>query len=408
MDKNFFILAGNGSDDNRGCEAISKGTVKILRNSFDDPNFLFVNFYSSKEQFQKQISSEADKSIAHKKTFFFSRKKIPRAFNKLRFFLSGPSLRAKVIYKEMIPYLENAKAVLSLGGDNYSFDYKKPVSFTDLDNLVFSKNKPMIIWGASVGPFSRDARYEEYMKQHLKKITAIFARESLTVDYLSSIGIKENVYRIADPAFVVDAAEPSKDKFDKKIPEGTIGVNLSYLMAKFVAHGNVKRWAEECAVILKKIMAETKRPVYLIPHVSGFGPSDHLFLEKVLHLAGGPSQMIDLAPDTLNFQETKWIIGKMHVFLGSRTHSVISAFSSGIPTASLVYSIKGFGINRDFYGNDNFSIGRDRMNKDIIAGKIKELIENRDSLKRQIDSELPRIKEMSFSAGEHLKNILKS
>jgi colanic acid/amylovoran biosynthesis protein len=57
----------------------------------------------------------------------------------------------------MLPYLDDAAAVLSVGGDNYSLDYGVPKLFTDLDDIVLEKKKPLAIWGASVGPFQRDA-----------------------------------------------------------------------------------------------------------------------------------------------------------------------------------------------------------------------------------------------------------
>jgi polysaccharide pyruvyl transferase WcaK-like protein len=406
MNNNLFILAGNGSYDNRGCEAITKGTIKILRHHFDNPKFVVLNLYSSEEQFKKQISEESDENILHKKTFIFNKSMPVRIFNKLRFSLQSQDRRIKTIYKEILPHLKESEAVLSLGGDNYSLDYGKPTIFTDLDNLVLSRRKPMIIWGASVGPFSKLPSYEEYMKEHFKKITGIFARESLTVDYLANIGITKNVYRVADPAFLVDAVEPPEDKFNKKIPDGAIGINLSYLMANYAMAGDLNKWTNYCVKIVEKVIEETRRPIYLIPHVAGLGPSDHYFCQKVLSLINVKQGEIVLIPDNLNFQETKWIINKMFVFLGSRTHSMISALSAGVPAVSLVYSMKGKGINRDFYGNDNFCIEKDKMSPEVIAQKINELIKNQPALKKQIVSVLPKVRELAFDAGKYLKDII--
>ncbi len=406
MNNNLFILAGNGPYENRGCEAIIRGTTKILRHYFDNPEFTLLSFYSSEGQFKKQILEEFDESIIHKKTFIFNRSKPIRLLNKLRFSLLNQKSRSKIIYKEIIPCLEKTRAVLSVGGDNYSLDYKKPKFFTDLDNLVLSKNKPMIIWGASVGPFSKLPGYEKYIKEHLKKITAIFARESLTIEYLANMGITKNVYRVADPAFLLDAVKPPEDKFDKKILDGAIGINLSSLIADSVLNGNLREWTEQCAETIKKIMVEVRRPIYLIPHITSPGSNDYTFLKKVLSLIDGPKNMISLIPNNLNAGETKWIISKMSVFLGSRTHSVISALSSGLPTLSIVYSIKGMGINRDFYGNDNFSIEKDRLRPDAIVQKIKELIKEQIAIKEQINSVLPKVKKLALDAGQYLKDIL--
>ncbi|MFC1630196.1 polysaccharide pyruvyl transferase family protein [Patescibacteria group bacterium] len=404
--KNTFILAGNGPYDNRGCEAIVRGTIKILRHYFDDPKFIVLNFYSSEEQFNKLVSEETDKSIIHKKTFLFNKSAPIRLLNKLKFSLQSQKTRSWIIYKEIIPYLENIRAVLSVGGDNYSLDYTKPKFFTDLDDLVLSKKKPMIIWGASVGPFSKLPHYEEYMKEHLKKITGIFAREALTEKYLTSMGITKNVYKVADPAFLLDSVKPPKDKFNKEILDGAIGINLSSLTANFLPNSDLKKWTKDCAKAVQRVVLETRRPVYLIPHVTGPRSNEYDFSKEILSLIDEKKDMINLIPDNLNASETKWIISKMHVFIGSRTHSVISALSSGVPALSISYSTKALGINRDFYGNDNFTLEKNRLASDIIVQKTKELIEERATLKNQIDSVLPEIEKRALSAGQHLKSII--
>ncbi len=70
----------------------------------------------------------------------------------------------------MLPHLEDAAAVLSVGGDNYSLDYGVPKLFTGLDDIVLEKRKPLAIWGASVGPFDTMPDYERYMSRHLREV----------------------------------------------------------------------------------------------------------------------------------------------------------------------------------------------------------------------------------------------
>ena len=45
----LFILAGNGPYTNRGCEAIVRGTVKILREYFSDPRFVCLSHSQSED-----------------------------------------------------------------------------------------------------------------------------------------------------------------------------------------------------------------------------------------------------------------------------------------------------------------------------------------------------------------------
>ncbi len=153
----------------------------------------------------------------------------------------------------MIPHIENSNSVLSIGGDNYSLDYGIPRSFTYLDDVVLERKKPLIIWGASVGPFKKIPEYENFMKSHLQNITGIFARESATIEYLNKIGITDNVYKVADPAFLMDATEPPPSDKQIEIEENSIGINLSSLMARYVSNGNLEVWINKASIILEEI-----------------------------------------------------------------------------------------------------------------------------------------------------------
>lgn len=403
--KNTFILAGHGPD-NRGNEAIIRGTIKILRHYFDSPKFLVLGFYSTKKQIEEESLKETDADIIYKGASTFGKLKPARILNRIALSCLNDKKRSNFVYKDIIPYLERSRAVLSVGGDNYSFDYGKPTLFTDLDNLVLSKNKPIIIWGASVGPFNKDIKYENYIKEHFKKITGIFARESITMEYLSSIGVFKNVYRVADPAFLLDPIEPADDKIDKKKLNGTIGLNISPLMAEFVTGGNLKEWAKISSDIIKETLIKNKKPICLVSHVTDYRSNDYEFMKKTLSFMGKSKDMVTLLPNNLNAAETKWAISKMDVFAGSRTHSVISALSSIVPALSFTYSIKGRGIVQDVYGNDYFSVSGNQLKPEIIAEKIHELIEERKEIREQISLNLPKIKGLAMNAGKYLKELL--
>ena len=119
--------------------------------------------------------------------------------------------------------------------------------------------KPIIIWGASVGPFTKDKIFEKYMKEHLKKVSGIFARETITIDYLNSIGIKDNVYYTADPAFLLEAKKPSSTKLKYKIEKNGIGFNLSPLMPKYITNSNRDKFVDLSVKIIKQVFEKTKK-----------------------------------------------------------------------------------------------------------------------------------------------------
>jgi colanic acid/amylovoran biosynthesis protein len=307
----------------------------------------------------------------------------------------------------MLPYMDDARAVLSVGGDNYSLDYGIPAMFTDLDDVVLAKKRPLILWGASVGPFDRLPRYERYMKRHLRKATAIFARESVTVDYLTKIGVVENVYHVADPAFLMDPVEPLHENKKLTIKQGAIGLNLSPLMARYVTGGDLPQWERIAADIVSTLARKTRCPLYLIPHVTIPDSNDFSFLEKVWNLTDNQVKSeINLISPEYTAAETKWIISTMSLFAGARTHSTIAALSSNVPTLSFAYSIKAKGINRDIFGHEEYCLDPVQLTPEIVTSRIESMLASTDDIKKELTEKMPFIRKSAMNAGKILKEIV--
>lgn len=319
-----------------------------------------------------------------------------------------PSALKHMFYKDLKPHLAPAQAVLAVGGDNYSLDYNgRPIVCTALDDLAISRVKPLVIWGASVGPFTRDPAYEKYIIEHFRKVH-ILARESLTVDYLNRQGLLDNVHLVADPAFLLEPTETTGQRLDISLDEGAIGVNISPLMARFAGVETLDGWVAKSASLVESIIRKTGRSVYLIPHVSGSRAScrDHAFLCKVAGLLNGTRARVFVVPDTLDAAETKWVISKMDIFVGARTHSTIASLSSYVPALSLGYSIKSRGINRDVYGHTNYCLQGEDISADIVTDRISQMLSNRRSIIEQLKASIPRMRENALNAGAILKKIL--
>lgn len=407
----LFILAGNSPYDNLGCEAIVRGTVKVLREYFEDPCFVCLSHFTSEEQYRKQCLRETDDAIVHLKSHRLNKNKLIRSFwrpgtwgtiYRRLFDLEGYYARS---YRDMLPYLNEAKAVLSVGGDNYSLDYGVPTSFVALDNLILKYQRPIVIWGASVGPFSARPDFERYISSHLKKVSGIFARESVTIEYLHKIGLNENIYPVADPAFLMDAVQPN-EKID--IDEGSIGLNLSPLMAKFATGGDLEQWTKIASAILSEVASRTNSHIYLIPHVTHSYSNDHAFMQRSLSKMKRGEKNITLVPPIYNAAQTKWIISQMAVFAGARTHSTIASLSSGVPTLSFAYSIKARGINQDLFGHTNYCIEPSALDAGVISSNIANMLDNSENIKRDLTQQhIPRAKRKALNAGIILKELLR-
>jgi len=411
-DRMQFILAGNGPYENRGCEAIVRGTVKILREVFGDPQFICLSKFQSEEHFNKQRLMETDRGIVHLSLRGFNKNGAiknmhkPETWRYLYRHFFNRDAKKYLIFRDMIPNLDEAAAVLSIGGDNYSLDYGVPTTFTDLDNVVLEKKRPIVIWGASVGPFDRMPDYEMYMSHHLKEVTGIYARESVTIEYLKSIGVEDNVFPVADPAFLMDAVKPEGIEEVLSIDEEAIGINLSPLMARYVTGGDLQAWAKKSASIIEDVAEKTGMPIYLIPHVTTPNSNDHAFMQKAVSLVQNNSSNMIVIPPHYNAQETKWIISRMSIFAGARTHSTIAALSTGVPTLSFAYSIKAQGINRDLFGHTDYCLGPKYLDKGEISSSVDSMLYDKEKIEKELKDILPNARRSALSAGNKLKEVI--
>jgi len=402
----LFILAGNGSYGNRGCEAIVRGTTKIIRKYFKNPNFLCYSTFENSEQFENQKIEETDDKIVHKK-IPLPGKKINYSFKLLRK-MGISNLKSFYEYRDLQNNLPNSEAVLSVGGDTYALDWGIPELYTDLDNIVLKNKKPLIIWGASIGPFDTNPEYEKYIINHLKQVQGLFIRENKTIQYLAKNNIKNNVYHVADPAFVMDPVKPETNKLDLKISPNSIGINLSNIMGIFITNGNFEQWLHLASKIIIDVSKETKYDIYLIPHVVRPVPTDndYFFLKNIFSNLPKNIDNIKIIPPNLTAPELKWVISQMSVFMGSRMHSNIAALSSCVPTLSLAYSVKAKGITEDIFNSNQYWLNPDQITMEIITKKIKFLIENNEDIKTLMKNKIPEIQQHAMNAGQYLKDII--
>lgn len=435
-----FILTTAGVYDNRGCEAIVRGTTKIIGNFYPNPGYINAAVFYNRNQYLTQKNIECDKSIDHEYLYFIDYPTWKRKLDHVTYLAKnigslicyGNSKSEKVLnslvnknfltqcynnYKNALsecesknlePYLKSAQTVLKIGGDTYSLDYGLPIHQINVDKFCQKRGKNPIVWGASVGPFSTNPPFERIMLEHLKKLPAIFVRESLSYDYLTQNNL-DNVYLTADPAFLLEPQIP--DCFDySNIGKDSLGLNLSPLMSKFVPSKYGMTW-DECATKILNDLADLEQveKIYLIPHVTDPLSNDYLFLKKIMSIVTrSKREKFVLIPPVLNAAQTKWIISQMDYFIGSRTHSTIASLSSGVPTISLTYSVKGLGINYDIFGHTNYCLTQDQLYPKGAVKKVIDLINESGNIRSTLNNSIPKIKNIAMRAGRDLKSIIES
>ncbi|HEY8261112.1 MAG TPA: polysaccharide pyruvyl transferase family protein [Methylosinus sp.] len=405
-----IILVGNSSNANRGCEAIARGTLAILRaaagDELDVVSGVIVHSDAATRSLTRTGGDGEPRQIPVRPRL--SRSLAARVSSRL----SGRRLRFDFDGVEEL--LDGATRAIEVGGDNYSLDYGKPYAFLDLDDLLRSAGVAPAIWGASIGPFADDPAFEAEIAGHLSRLDHIFVRESVTLDYLQRLGLT-NVTLMADPAIMMPPRAPDDPTWDVAAFDGAIGLNFSPFQARHLSGSGHPYWridADELAALaefgaeaVRRLLRDQERPILLVPHVTApeIWNNDHALLQAIhRRLEPKEKERVAVLPDSLTAPEVKWAIGRCSVFAGSRLHSTIGAISSGVPTLAFGYSQKAKGVMRDLYGHDEMCLKAECFDLANVTSAVERLLADADSLRATIAAKLPEWRESASSAGRRL------
>ncbi|SFP35101.1 Polysaccharide pyruvyl transferase family protein WcaK [Butyrivibrio proteoclasticus] len=247
--------------------------------------------------------------------------------------------------KDMSTASGNTPLAISIGGDNYC--YPEMVSDLILAHDYFRKKGfDTVLWGCSIEP---DSLKDAALLKDLMNFDRIYARESISYNALLEAGISVDKLELRkDPAFELETNAVSGIRDGAfELPGKYIGINLSpMVIAKESTSGitmeNYKRF-------IHYILENTDQSVVLIPHVVWAGSDDRKPLSE-LYDAFKDSGRVLLIED-MPASDLKGYISQCSFFVGARTHSTIAAYSSGVPTLVIGYSVKSRGIATDLFGS---------------------------------------------------------
>ncbi len=398
-----FLLVGHGGSYNRGCEAILRTTLLMLRKNFKKSSFVISAFdYKNERNLDYGDDVKIIPAVSNDLWKLFTIDWFLRRSNKL----IKRNINDALTYKSILGVLKNIDVVLSIGGDNYTQDYSFPEYFIKLNNLIKKAGKTLVIWGASIGPFKEDASLSQVIES-LRQVDLITARETLSIKYLESIGISRNVKRVADPAFLLMPDEKSTEYIFHDIDAPILGVNISPILAKYSNGLTNDDIVRESILFLRKVITDMKFYVFLIPHVTqstGFN-NDYTFMQKIFDGLKNTKMIMSISTK-YNAMQMKSIISKCRFFIGARTHSTIAALSTGVPTLSIGYSIKAQGINKDLFGHNDYVLNVANLSADLLFDKFMKLLSAEHKIKNILLIQVSKIKELANKNIEYLKEIL--
>lgn len=380
----YFLFNHVGSL-NHGCEAIVRGTVNIISNADADAEFVLSSFNPETDK----VIDEVEKRRFATRNLTYVEKLVAAINFKLH---KSEEYALRKMYSDIVSQAQDCDVCISIGGDTYCYGDNHGIQV--LTRELKKSGKKVVLWGASVGE-------EDLTEQKLRSLAdfdAIFTRESLTCDLLKSKNANSSIFLNPDPAFCMERDEVKAiEGFTK---ENTLGLNVSPLVESYNPE-----ITQVTKAFIRYILNNTTLKILLIPHVLEDGNNDYEYMLSFFDEFKSSSRIAILPPD-LNAKEYKGYIAQTRFFIGARTHATIAAYSSGVPTAVLGYSVKSRGIAKDLFGEELCVLNsRTLKSEEPLVGAFNTLVEKENEIKGTLMRKIPLYLRDAMQMGEKIVKL---
>lgn len=327
-----LLLYPHGGSCNHGCEAIVRSTAKltgaelVLASSVPEEDKIYG--------LDRCCGLINDRAVLDKTSLGFI-----WAYARRHVFGDIDALD-KWVFKPLFDAGKECDIALSIGGDNYCYGDNRFLYL--IDRELRRRKVKTVLWGCSIEPASLTGD----LLEDLMGFDRIITRESLSFDALKAKGLI-SVDLFPDPAFALDRKETI---LPEEFEEGnTVGINVSPLIMDYERCGGIV--LENIVRLINHILRGSDMKVALIPHVVRSYEDDRVPLGSLYELFKDSGRVIMVEDRPV--EELKDIIARCRFMISARTHACIAAYSTGVPTLALGYSVKARGIAKDIFGTYN-------------------------------------------------------
>ena len=374
--KYYFPIHLNGG--NRGCEGIAKGTAHLLEVQKEYMMGLCTNVSLDKRlHIDDYITLQEQRRMGLFFRGLFKVYSLILTCLKVDSFIIKRPLYS-FLYNPFLKQMKEGDVMISTGGDMMCYHDNEVIYTNEQAKKLGVKT---ILWGCSMG----EENLTDRKLETLKKFDLVYARESLSFEFFKSLGLK-NVVCLPDPAFFL---KKEKTEAPACFQKGkVVGINISnYTVGGFDL---TTPFGGEVKQLLNYIFEDTDYQVLLIPHVLWKRQDDRVIAQSVYNEYENYSDRISiLDSNKFNYLQIRYIISLCNLFIGARTHAVISAYSTCVPTIALGYSIKSRGIAKDLGLEDYIVDSKQIRIKGDLLDKFKKADKESTSIKKHLASVLP-------------------
>lgn len=366
------------SSANKGCEALVYSFLDIIKGALNTKDVVY-NFSGTE--------------LGH----------VPEYFKEIHFINVYPKL--KDFKFKYVRFLKECDIIFDVTmGDSFSDIYSKEY----YNYLIMHKQisqflcRRYVLLPQTYGPFKEKDSAEKAIKV-FRNSAKIYCRDEISQRLLSDKFHITNSELASDMAFILPYDKEMYAFSDKE----KIGINVSGLLYKGgFNEENQFDLSLNYKILVDQVLSalSLRYEVHLIPHVIDLKEDAHDDDYKICRILQEKYPETILAPAFNTPIEAKSYISNMKIFIGSRMHATIAAFSSGVVTIPISYSRKFEGLFNSL--NYKYVINGREETTESAYFKILQYIEDFEKLRNIQERSLELIKEKNIIFSHSIRNVL--
>lgn len=289
--------------------------------------------------------------------------------------------------------------------------------------------KPTFIYAGTVKPVNTNQNsrkrkiIDKFLGFALKHLTGITVRETLSKDYLASIGITPKTLPLEvypDLAFILPPEkEEAADAILRKegVPMGEKIVGMAFSQRKldfaFPDKPNMPdRWERALEPIIEAVNYVTETldaDILFVAH--SIGPTrildDRVTADMIKTKVKSPDRLYIMRGEYTPM-ELKAVAAKLDMTIGTRLHFTIDAVCNNVPSVLITQDgdLRCHGIVGDMLEQKDYVYNIDNISSDTLIECIKSLWQNRDNVRSFLNTKIKEVKRDTYRNGEFIHNIV--
>ena len=323
------LLGALINNENLGCLALTYSQIALIEKIAAEEQ-MSIQYYVFEPSPDKEKTEMAEKSLGLCKGSITSYDVTP-LFRFRRFihhFNTGVTTLKAFKKCDLFIDLTAGDSFTDIYGQ-YTFD-----SETNVKLLVKKLDKPLILGPQTYGPFNNEKNINKAIKA-INSADLVLSRDEKSADYIRKYTDKK-VETTTDLAFELPYVRNNIQSDGIKVGLNISGLLISEKTEKTEFELKLKvNYDEYIKAVIDWLLESKIYDIYIIPHVGKDGMEwiRKIYGEKLNYL--GPFE---------NPVEAKNAIASMDIFIGSRMHATIGAFSAGVSTIPVAYSRRFSGL----------------------------------------------------------------